>query len=40
MDRSDGELKISLREVDKSRYPALSNDTKSQVWREIGLGGL
>jgi SAM-dependent methyltransferase len=29
-----------LREVDKSKYPALSNYSKNEIWRDIGPGGL
>ena len=38
--KSIGELKTTLREVDKSRYPELSNYTKDDIWRETGPGGL
>ena len=38
--KSIGELKTTLREVDKSRYPELSNYTKDDIWRDIGPGGL
>ena len=34
------ELKTTLREVDKSKYPELSNYTKDDIWRDIGPGGL
>jgi len=37
---SIGELMATLREVDKSKYPELSNYTKDEIWREIGPGGL
>ena len=38
--KSIGELKTTLREVDKSRYPELSNYTKDDIWRDTGPGGL
>jgi SAM-dependent methyltransferase len=38
--KSIRELKTTLREVDKSKYPELSNYTKDEIWRDIGPGGL
>ena len=38
--RSIRKLKTTLREVDKSKYPELSNYTKDDIWRDIGPGGL
>jgi SAM-dependent methyltransferase len=38
--RSIAELKTTLREVDKSKYPELSDYTKADIWRDIGPGGL
>ena len=38
--KSIGALKKTLREVDISKYPELSNYTKDDVWRDIGPGGL
>ena len=38
--KSISELEATLREVDKSRYPELSNYTKNDIWRDIGPGGL
>ena len=40
MNKSQGEHKMSLREVDQSKYPALRNYTKDEIWRDIGPGGL
>jgi SAM-dependent methyltransferase len=34
------EPKITLREVDQSKYPELRNYTKDQIWRNTGPGGL
>lgn len=34
------QLRTVLSEVDKSKYPELSNYTKDDVWRDIGPGGL
>jgi SAM-dependent methyltransferase len=34
------ELRMALREVDKSRYPELSDYTKDDIWRDSGPGGL
>jgi SAM-dependent methyltransferase len=31
---------MTLNEVDKAKYPALSNYTKGDIWRDIGPGGL
>jgi len=38
--RSISELKATLRQVDKSKYPELSGYTKEDIWRDIGPGGL
>ena len=38
--KSISKLKATLREVDKSKYPELSDYTKDNVWRDIGPGGL
>jgi len=38
--RSISELRATLRQVDKSRYPELSSYTKEDIWRDIGPGGL
>lgn len=38
--KSISELRTTLREVDKSKYPELSNYTKDDIWRNIGPGGL
>jgi len=38
--KSIGELKATLREVDKSKYSRLSRYTKDDIWRDIGPGGL
>jgi SAM-dependent methyltransferase len=40
MMKSISELKTTLREVDKSKYPELSKVTKDDIWRDIGPGGL
>jgi SAM-dependent methyltransferase len=37
---SMSELKASLREVDKSKYPELIDCTKDEIWRNMGPGGL
>lgn len=34
------ESKTTLREVDRSKYPALDRYSKADIWREIGPGGL
>jgi SAM-dependent methyltransferase len=34
------ELKATLREVDKSKYPELRDYSKADIWRDIGPGGL
>jgi hypothetical protein len=34
------ELRATLREVDQSKYPELSNYTKADIWDDIGSGGL
>jgi SAM-dependent methyltransferase len=34
------ELKTTLGEVDRSKYPELSGYTKDDVWRDMGPGGL
>ncbi len=34
------ELRATLREVDRSRYPGVSGYTKAENWREMGPGGL
>ena len=38
--KSISELKATLREVDKSKYPELDNYTKDDIWKDIGPGGL
>jgi SAM-dependent methyltransferase len=38
--KSMSELKTTLREVDRSKYPELSDYTKDDIWRNIGPGGL
>ena len=38
--RSISELKATLREVDKTKYPELSSYSKDDIWRDIGPGGL
>jgi len=38
--RSISELKATLREVDRSKYPELNSYTKDAIWRDIGPGGL
>jgi SAM-dependent methyltransferase len=38
--RGIDELKATLREVDKSKYPELRDYSKDQIWRDIGPGGL
>ena len=40
MSKASKYSKTNLREVDPSKYPALSNYTKAEIWREIGPGGL
>ena len=37
---SIGELKTTLRKVDRSKYPELRDYTKDEIWRDIGPGGL
>ncbi len=34
------EIKKTLREVDKSKYPELRDYTKNAIWKDIGPGGL
>jgi cyclopropane fatty-acyl-phospholipid synthase-like methyltransferase len=34
------ELKTTLRQVDKSKYPELSRYSKADIWHDIGPGGL
>ena len=38
--KSIDELRMTLREVDKAKYPALSSYTKEDIWRDIGPAGL
>jgi SAM-dependent methyltransferase len=38
--RSIAELKATLKQVDKSRYPELSAYTRADIWHDIGPGGL
>ena len=40
MSEASDYLKTNLRKIDQSKYPALSNYTKAEIWREIGPGGL
>ena len=40
MDKPGVDLKTRLREVDKSKYPALIKYSKAEIWRDIGPGGL
>jgi hypothetical protein len=37
---SISELRATLRDVDRSKYPALSDYNKEEIWRDIGPGGL
>jgi cyclopropane fatty-acyl-phospholipid synthase-like methyltransferase len=34
------ELKATLREVDRTKYPELDGYSKAEIWRDIGPGGL
>lgn len=34
------EIKKTLREIDKTKYPELKNYKKEDIWRDIGPGGL
>lgn len=38
--RSISELKATLREVDRSKYPELNSYTIYAIWRDSGPGGL
>ncbi len=38
--KSISELKTTLKEVDKSKYPVLTNYNKDDIWRDVGPGGL
>jgi SAM-dependent methyltransferase len=38
--KSISQLKATLREVDRSKYPELSSHSKVDIWRDIGPGGL
>lgn len=38
--KSISELKRTLKEVDRSKYPKLSNYAKDDIWRDVGPGGL
>jgi SAM-dependent methyltransferase len=40
MMKSIRELRTTLREVDRSKYPELNKVTKDDIWRDTGPGGL